>query len=326
MNPSRTKTTDYRPARVTVAILVHIPHFAGYYAHRLEVLKASMWSLLNNTQAPHDLMVFDNGSCREVAAYLDGLQQDGAVDLLLRSRQNLGKVGALRVMFGTAPGQIVAYADDDFFYHPGWLEAQVLILDSFPNVGMVSGYAVPTFFALDRIGSNLKFAEVNPEVEVERPCEIPASWITEWAESTGRTPEDALAEAGDTQPFRLTFGGVSALGAANHDQFACFKHVMASSLPDSWSGQLMGQMIELDRAVDQGGYLRLATASRTTQHIGNVVSVALQGRLPEGWDSQTVPSTGRGRPGIRRRFLEWPPVRGLLLGTYSHLFRWINPE
>lgn len=326
MNPSRTKTTDYRPARVTVAILVHIPHFAGYYAHRLEVLKASMWSLLHNTHTPHDLMVFDNGSCREAAAYLDGLQQGGAIAFLLRSGQNLGKIGALTVLFGAAPGEIVAYADDDFFYHPGWLEAQVSVLDTFPSVGMVSGYAVPTFFAADRIGSNLKFAEENREVEVERACEIPAPLIREWAESTGRAPDDAVAEASQYQPFRLTYRGVSALGAANHDQFVCYKRVMLGCLPGSWSGQLMGQMLELDRAVDQGGYLRLATATRTTQHIGNVVSPALAAQLPQDWGSQSASWATRGRPGMRRRLLEWAPVRGLLLGIYSHLFRWINPE
>ncbi len=154
MNPSRTKISDYRPARVTVAVLVHLPYLSGYYEHRLEVLKASLWSLQANTRTPHDLMIFDNGSGSEAAAYLRQLHDAGEVTFLLRSVRNLGKLGALQILVGAAAGELIAYADDDFYYYPGWLEAQLQVLDTYPNVGMVGGYAVPSFFAPDRTASN----------------------------------------------------------------------------------------------------------------------------------------------------------------------------
>ncbi len=159
---------------------------------------------------------------------------------------------------------------------------------------------------------------------------FPEPWIREWAESTGRDPEAAVAEQAQFSPVRYSYRGVQALGAANHDQFLSRKSILLECLPDEWSGQLMGEMIELDRAVDRGGYLRLSTSERTTQHIGNVISPALADKLPEDF-GQGGAGLGRGVRGarsgrLRRRILLWRPVRWFLLGIYSHLFRWINPD
>ncbi len=63
------------------------------------------------------------------------------VDDLLLSQRNIGKIDALRILFNAAPGEIIAYNDDDIFFYPGWLEAHLEILDSFPKAGMVSGAA-----------------------------------------------------------------------------------------------------------------------------------------------------------------------------------------
>jgi len=329
MNPSKTKLSEFRPARVTVAILVHQPYQAGYYEHRLSVLKASLWSLRENTSEPYDLMIFDNGSGPETAAFLDGLLDRGDLAFLLRSERNIGKLAALQMIFPSAPGETVAYADDDFFYYPGWLGAQLNVLDTFPRVGMVSGYVVPSFFAPDRTGSNARFAEGNPAVEVETIRNFPQEWIAEWAESTGRVPEAAFEEESRFTPLRYTYQGVTALGAANHDQFLCRKLVLTECLPAAWSENLMGRMIELDQAVDRAGYLRLATQERTVQHIGNVISPELARQLPPNLaELATDPGAGdrRTRLGrIKKMFLLWRPVRWLLLGIYSHLFRWINP-
>ncbi len=330
MNPSRTKTSGYHPARVTVAILVHVPNLTGYYEHRLSVLAASLWSLKTNTRLPYDLMVFDNGSGPDAAGFLDNMLDKGDLTFLLRSQTNVGKIGALQVMFRAAPGELIAYADDDFFYYPGWLESQLAVMDTYPGVGMVSGYAVPSFFTADRTGSNTRFATTIPGVAVEEVEAFPEEWISEWAESTGREPAVALEEERQFAPVRYVYHAVPAWGAANHDQFLCRKADILECLPDGWSGQLMGQMIELDRAVDRAGYLRLATAERTTQHIGNAISPALAARLPISLgisDAISRPSRGPSTLGAwRKRLLLSRPVRWFLLGLYSHLFRWINPE
>ena len=80
MNPSRSQTLDFKPARTTVAVLVYAPYQAGYFKHRLDVTRLTIESILANTKAPFDLLVFDNGSCPEMVAYLQSLHNKGEID------------------------------------------------------------------------------------------------------------------------------------------------------------------------------------------------------------------------------------------------------
>lgn len=329
MNPARGQRTDYRPARVTVAVLVHIPHFEGYFRQRLQVLKLCLGSLLANTAEPHDLLVFDNGSCPEVGALLKQLEAEGNLDYLVRSRRNLGKLNALQVLFRAAPGALVAYCDADFFFYPGWLGSHLEIYDTYPNVGMVTGYVVRHLFAEARTSANLTFAETEEGVTVERGDLIPEEWTRDWALSTGRDPQEFLSKLGGEKDIRLQYRGLKAFAAANHDQFLAPKNVIAEALPLQWTEHLMGQMLELDEAVNAGGFLRLSTGERTTRHIGNTVPADLLDRLPDGSHPLGIRPSMRPASvssGIKRRLLRWPPVRSLLLGLYSRLFKWINVE
>ena len=94
MNPARTKRSKYKPERVTVAVLVHIPHLTSFYEHRLEVFEVCLDSIIQNTTVRHDLMVFDNASCPEVQAYISGLHKRGPgsirLSICLQHRQTGG--------------------------------------------------------------------------------------------------------------------------------------------------------------------------------------------------------------------------------------------
>jgi len=95
INPARGKQSAYHPAKITVAMLSYIPHLEGYFRHRLDVLKLALASLEAHTEISHDLLVFDNGSCKPVVDYLRFLRGEGIIDYLLLSRRNLGKIGAI---------------------------------------------------------------------------------------------------------------------------------------------------------------------------------------------------------------------------------------
>jgi len=326
MNPGRGKASAYRPARVTAAVLVHIPHFSGYFEGRFPVLIACLTSLVENTAVPLDLLVFDNGSCTEVHEYLREQQRRGVIQLQLHSGRNLGKAGALRLIFGAAPGELVAYCDDDFYFFPGWLEAQLEILDTFPNVGMVSGYAIPSLFARERMSAALEFGR-SQGAELKGGKFIPEEWIRDWALSTGRRPKQEIEAAAAMEEFIIEYKGLSAFAAANHDQFLAPKQVIQQCITAEWSGQLMGGMLELDEAVNRAGYLRLSTRLRTAQHLGNRLSEELAAGLPAKIGVANTPRPERGgSPRWWKRFLGWRPVRGFLLGLYSRLFHLINPE
>jgi glycosyltransferase involved in cell wall biosynthesis len=272
------------------------------------------------------LLVFDNGSCTEVQEYLRELQGRGVIQLLLASGRNLGKAGALRLIFGAAPGELVAYCDDDFYFFPGWLEAQLEILDTFPKVGMVSGYAIPSLFAPQRISAALEFGR-SRGVELKAGKFIAGEWIRDWALSTGRRPDQEIEAAATIEEFIVEYKGLSAFAAANHDQFLAPREVIRQCLPAEWSGQLMGGMLEMDEAVNRAGYLRLGTRLRTAQHLGNRLSEELAAGLPARIGTANMRRPGSaGSPRWWRQFLRWRPVRSILLGIYSRLFHLINPE
>jgi hypothetical protein len=333
INPARGKVSSYHPARISVTVLTYLPDLTGYFEKRLDVLKLTFASLRAHTPLPHDLLVFDNGSCRQVVDYLRSLQDLGQINVLMLSKENVGKIGALRLLFEAAPGEIIAYNDDDILFYPGWLGAHLEILENFPDVGMVSGLPV-------RDASNHARASLErlarqgslPGLSVSRERRIPDEWEVDWALSTGRDAQAHLAATKEHQDlvFRLQVTGeqgfIEAIASANHFQFVAPRQVILQALPGEWSGKLMGHMIELDEAVDRQGCLRLSTTRRYTRHLGNALSDEVTqeaGRM--GLISAGEIHAGaltKSRPSTRDKhwLLRLPGSRRLLAGLYHRLF------
>lgn len=298
INPARKKFTLYRPTRVTLAVLTYIPHLEGYFAGKFDVLKLLFTSLHAHTTPRADLLVFDNGSCQTVRDYLNGLAASGEIDYLLLSHQNIGKIGAFNLIFNSAPGEVIAYCDDDILFYPGWLEAHLAILDHFPAVGMVSG--VPVRNAAGHARSSLERVAKSPppglQVRYERA--IPDEWEHDWAVSTGRDSQSHLQATQDQQDMILTMntptGKIEAVGAANHFQFVARKEVLLKALPAEWTGRLMGAMVEFDEEIDRMGLLRLSTTQRFTRHMGNALSPDLEEDIRQIGLSLPQSSTGKG--------------------------------
>jgi glycosyltransferase involved in cell wall biosynthesis len=334
INPARGKVIQERPAQVTVALVTYIPNQVGYFEGRLDVLKLVLASLAAHTLLPHDLMIFDNGSCAEVVAYLRSQHEAGSVDYLILSRRNIGKIDALRLLFQAAPGEIIAYSDDDILFYPGWLGASLEVLRLFPRVGMVSGVAVRD--AARHASSSLErlVEEGVPGLVVSRQRCIPDAWEIDWALSTGRDPQAHLQSTADQLDLVLRMekhessNDVSryceAIGSANHFQFVTPRAVILGALPTHWTGKLMGSMLELDQAVDDLGYLRLSTAERYTRHLGNALSpeVLREARQLGLLDQDGVTPAVRTFPKTRKRhwLLRLPAGRRLLSALYRRLF------
>ena len=75
----------------------------------------------------------------------------------------------------------------------------------------------------------------------------------------------------------------------------------------------MGQVRELDRRMDEAGYLRLMTAEPLVMNMSNAV---------EGVPDQERKSRPRAVRGLRRRILEFAPLKRLLLYCYNAVFQW----
>jgi glycosyltransferase involved in cell wall biosynthesis len=324
INPARNRISAYRPARVTVAVIVYLPHLTGYFQNRLDVVRLSFETLFQNTDSPYDLLVFDNASCTEVKAYLQTLHADGRIRYLLSSSENIGKLGALRVIAGAAPGELIAYADDDTFFYPGWLKAHLAIFDHYPTVGMVSGSPERTLFD-HAIQNNLDRAAADPDIEITHGKRIPMQWEHEWAKALGKDVDLYLDEVGQLEDIIMEYRGVAVYATACHNQFLSPKRVLLEHLAGSWSGRLMGGLNELDEAIDASGLLRLTTLDRTTKLIGNVVSpeMATEARHYGIQIGKRFWSAGEYRTrGFFQRLAEKGPIRWLLQGMYNRLF-WI---
>ncbi|RME05409.1 MAG: glycosyltransferase family 2 protein, partial [Anaerolineae bacterium] len=245
-NPAKALKSAPQPARVTVAVITYIPVLSGYYAESLEVLKICLNSLWQNTREPYDLLLFDNASCAEVRGYLREQHEAGYIQYLVLSDKNIGKAGAWNFIFGAAPGEVIAYADSDVRFYPGWLRAHLDVLETFPNVGMVTG--MPMWTPQEFSTATIEWAEANAEVKVLRGRYL--SWEDYWrhARSLGAEEEKARVhyEANDVVCVEKD-GRRYYIGAA-HFQFVSPKAALQSVLPIP-SRRPMGEVRLLDIAL-----------------------------------------------------------------------------
>ena len=207
-NPAKFVKDVARPERITVALLNYIPFLSGFYAETLEVLKVSLESMRRDAGLPFDLMVFDNGSCPEVREFLVKEKEEGRIQYLVLSEKNMGKGGAWNVMLAGAPGEIIAYTDADVLFSPHWLLRSVEILETFPNVGMVTARPFrtpPEFYE-----STLKWARENATLDEGQF--IPWETFLEITLSLGQTEEENKKVYAETRDWRITYYPMSLRG------------------------------------------------------------------------------------------------------------------
>ena len=308
-NPAKFVKDVPRPERITVALLNYIPFLSGFYAETLDVLKACMDSMRKDAGLPFDLMVFDNGSCPEGRDFLVQEKEEGRIQYLILSEKNMGKGGAWNVMLAGAPGEIIAYTDSDVLFSPGWLRRSVEILETFPNVGMVTARPFrtpPEFFE-----STLKWARENAILEEGQFI----AWETflEFNLSLGQAEEENRKVYAATRDWRIRYNGVTAMAGASHWQFTAYKSTLQQFLPFDMD-KPMGQVRQLDKRMNDAGLLRLMVSDPLAMNMSNTLGY-LRGEL--GKEKE------RGKKeGLKRRMLETGPVKKMLLALYNKIFSW----
>ena len=303
-NPAKFVKDVAKPARITVAVLNYIPFLSGFYAEMDGVLKACLNSIYNTKlDEDFDILVFDNGSCDEIKQFLLKEQAEGRIQYLFLSEKNLGKGGAWNMIFDGAPGEIIAYTDNDCVFTPDWLEKSVRILETYPNTGMVT--ARPFRTREDLYSSTLAWADGDPDVEHEQGDLIPFEVFREFDLSLGQSEEEIAAHYQETTDHRLTYKGVKAMVGASHWQFTAYKKCLSEFLPFRMD-RPMGQVRQLDTRINEKGYLRLMTETPCAMNMSNTLddSVKVAERQESG----------------KKSIAEIPLVKKVLLGLYNRIF------
>ena len=313
------------PADVLAVVVVYVPHLRGYFTNRLAVVRLSLESLIRHKPPETQVLVFDNGSCPEVQALLASGVESGRIALVLRTRTNIGTPAAIRTVFRLGLRPVIAYGDDDVFYDPGWLEPQLEVLRRFPTAGMVSGVA--TLDGADHaLEATLQAARADPSVRIDAQARIPETWEEDWALSTGRDPAQRAAQARATPVPRLEADGMRLFVGATHFQYVGWAERLAACLPAAWPMSLMGNMRELDEAIDRQGYLRLSTADRHVRHMGNAVGQGLR-QEATGFGLTVAPPLSPPRlTWLEARLRRIRRVRSKVWVTYRHIGRLLDGE
>jgi glycosyltransferase involved in cell wall biosynthesis len=305
-NPARFVKKVAQPAEITVAVINCIPFLSGYYEQSLDVLKACITSIHENTPEAHDLIVFDNRSCREVRTYLQSAYEQGMIQYLVLSDTNIGKIGAWNFLFGAAQGKYVVFADGDIGFRPGWLRASLDLFEAFPNVGMVT--ARPLRSPMEFSSATLDWAcQQTPGVYDEGQF---LDWDCYWehARSTGYTEERALEEFPKGCDHRLVYHGQTAFVGATHFQFMAPGELLKQIIPLPSEQPMRGERA-LDVEINKLGCLRLLTDAPYVWHMGNTLAV------PARSDTAVLK-----RKSLLQRLLWIPFIRRPLLWLNNRIF------
>jgi glycosyltransferase involved in cell wall biosynthesis len=311
-NPAKFVKQVAQPQRITVAVLNYIPFLSGFFTQTLDVLKTCLGSIWENTDLPYDLLVFDNGSCQEVIDFLTDAQDEGKIQYLILSEKNMGKGGAWNVMLNAAPGEIIAYTDNDAYFYPAWLSKSVQILETFPKVGMVTSrpFRTPPEFYLHTI----EWAEQTPEAALQRGQFIPWDAFKAFDMSLGTPEAEVLQRYENTEDVRITYQGQTVQAGGSHWQFITYKSVIQQFLPFSMD-RPMGQVRQLDQRMNDAGYLRLMPVDFLAQNMSN--------RLDWIHDPSELQNAKSVQPNpLSKRLLNINLVKRILLGLYDRIFRW----
>jgi len=238
------------------------------------------------------------------------------------SHQNIGKISALQIIFKAVPGEIIAYCDDDVFFLPGWLKRHLKVIDTYPDVGAVSGMYIKPHMK-EGIKATMQFA-ARQDVKMEKGNLVDKDLEVHYIKNMGRTWEQYQKEINGLEDVRMTFKGIQTYASAGHYQFVAVKDRILKALPDKWKSNLMGQMHEFDIAIDELKMLRVCTTPATVRLLGNQINQEGAEFIREfGINIESAEESTQMANWVVK-FFQIPIIKKIAYSFYQRLFKIIN--
>ena len=270
--PNRQSPVPVPPApEVSLGIVTHYTT-DKWHEHRMDVVKLCLDSMIAGAR-PHktELMIWDNGSTPEFRKMLRSYSPDVYIESI-----NVGPHNARRALCHMARAPIISLSDDDILYSWDWLTQQLLILKTYPNVGLVSGS--PMRMAMDPRGgvlSTQNWAMQEPACHVWKGKILTAAqWEDDFCVSLGSQP--GIYEKCDSfkwADWLLEYKGLRAWGHGHHMMFTAYVDRIEPFLQKSVT---LIDLAHFNIRVGEAGYNQLCTYDRTCCHIGNDIDITIQ--------------------------------------------------
>ncbi|MFC1577240.1 glycosyltransferase family 2 protein [Candidatus Omnitrophota bacterium] len=151
--------TDKRSVSIIIAV-----------CNQLAYTKLCVRSILENTKAPFELIIVDNGSREEVRIFFEKLKEKADVKYI-RNEKNLGPITAVNQGIRAARyDYICAIHNDVIIFEQGWLERMISVMEKDAMIGMAGLAGRKEIYKTgcvneDSLKHNLQNEDLNPPMK-----------------------------------------------------------------------------------------------------------------------------------------------------------------